>query len=231
MPSLDPHRLAQDLQHRARAVRDTLAEDPRVGPFVDRELDIPLPFVGGDDIRLVLLGQDPTIQRAAQRCHVRTVLNLDRRGSLRRYLTDVVDALGLTLAQVYATNVARCFFTAPPTELARTQGLDVIRASADHWLPLLHEELACFPDALVISLGQPVLPTLVRDGHPQIMRHYWGYDVRWREGARAPFRRVEAEASALERPLHPLVHIGARGPFYRARRAEYLAFVRGYFSR
>jgi hypothetical protein len=126
---------------------------------------------------------------------------------------------------VYATNACKNFFADPPTEILKHEG-----ASAEVWLPVLHEELAGFPDATVISVGEPVLTMLVRDGHPKKIKHYWGYHRHWKNGKRTPIIRVEAEQSRIGRSFYPFIHQPSfqspRGAFYRHRWREYIDFVR-----
>lgn len=67
----------------ARDIIEQLANHDTIGRYVDRLRDIPRPFAGSGEIRLVIIGQDPTVEREASRNAIRTVLNLDRRGALR----------------------------------------------------------------------------------------------------------------------------------------------------
>src|SRR4051794_36280095 len=89
----------------ATAVLQTTCEHPIVGRFVAMAHPIPRPFIGAGDIRLVIIGQDPTVQRSKSRAAITTVLNLNRDGSLRTYLKNLCCDLGLDLDQhIYATN-------------------------------------------------------------------------------------------------------------------------------
>jgi len=217
----------EDIVAKASAARDELARQPQIGPFVDRSLPIPRPYAGYGDIKLVIIGQDPTVQRAEERAGIRTVLNLDKRGGLLRYLAGVCQDLGVSLKEnVYATNACKCFFTRPPTAIV---DVDVLALSAPLWLPILRAELAQFPDALVTSLGQPVLSMLVRDGYSREMKDYWGYHPHWKAGERKPMHAIEPAESTVGRRIFPFVHQptlrGARAAFYRERRGEYIAFM------
>jgi uracil-DNA glycosylase len=215
----------------ATAVRQTVCKHPVVGRFVEVAHPIPHPFVGTGDIRLVIIGQDPTVQRSESRAAITTVLNLDRGGSLRAYLANLCRDLGIDLDQhVYATNACKCFFTDPPTTIVKRDGVDVLAESANLWLPLLVEELAHFPDAFIISLGEPVLVMLTRPEHWRPMREYWGYDRRWRAGVHLPMHAIDAEEGTVGRRIFPIVHEptqrGRRTAFYREQRQAYLAFIR-----
>lgn len=222
---------------RAQAAREQLLQDSVVGPYIDRDLPgIPVPYVGTGDICLVIIGQDPTVQSEKRRSSITTVLTLDEKGSrLWSYLDTLCNELELSLDEhVYATNVCKCFFTSPPTTIARDDDVNVLEASASVWLPILRDELAAFPEATVISLGEPVLSVLVKPEYSQQMKHYWGYHRQWKAGKRTPMRAILPEQSTVSRQVFPFVHQptlrGKRTEFYRQRRAEYVEFIKGHFS-
>jgi uracil-DNA glycosylase len=221
----------EDVLSRAYAARVEMAQNPALAPWVDASLPIPRPYLGSGEIGLVIIGQDPTVQNPRTRLRIRTVLDLDQRGQLRRYLEGLCADLGLSLSQnVYATNACKGFFTAPPTAIKKDHGVDVLEAGTFAWLPVLQYELDAFPHAAIISLGEPVLTMLVRPGSSRSMKDYWGYQVRWKDGQRAPMQAIRAEESTVGRTIHPFVHQptlrGSRAAFYRSRRPEYIAFIR-----
>ncbi|MBP1467701.1 hypothetical protein EYB53_018445 [Candidatus Chloroploca sp. M-50] len=226
---------ASDFVHEMMALSQAAHEQTRqlagVGSYVDMTLDLPRPYLATGPIRLVVIGQDPTVQRAASRRNITTVLNLDRRGSLRSYLEDICTRLGLVFDQhVYATNACKCFFSDPPTTIKRDHGVDVLDASAHIWLPVLQRELAQFPDAIVISLGEPVLTMLVHAEQLLPMRNYWGYHKNWQQGTFTPMHHISATESRVSRAIFPVVHQptqrGKRTLFYRERRDAYFAYLR-----
>ncbi len=216
---------------RAQLVQDSLCLDPRLTGLAGTSRTIPRPFMGRGPIRLVVVGQDPTVQKESSRSSITTVLNLDRAGSLRAYLDSLCKALGVDLnSEVYATNLAKGFFTHPPTNILKDRGRDVLAETSSRWMPLLRDELAQFPDAPVVCLGEPVLPVLVAPGNPHTMRHYWGWRRDWKLKGCGPFATVNPTQSSLGRAFFPFVHQptmrGSRHEFYRSRRDEYLRFMR-----
>jgi uracil-DNA glycosylase len=210
----------------SRAALSQLEQAEAVRPFVDWDLPIPQPYLGSGEIRLILIGQDPTVQREGSRRAIQTVLNLDKPGALRTYLEDLCHDLGLSLAEnVYATNACKNFFVRRPTTIKKVEGVDVLEASAPVWLPVLKRELAQFPEATVISLGEPVLSILVRPGFPREVKYYWGYHEDWQQGKCTPMRPIAAGESTVGRVIFPFVHL--RSPkFFRVKRSEYIAFIR-----
>lgn len=212
----------QNIQRSAEAARDELARRNTLQPHIDTSLPIPLPFVGGGEIRLVVLGQDPTIKNDARRARIRTVLNLDNPGALRRYIEEIAKALGLGLENVYATNVCKHFFRSPPTVIAKKYGQDVLQQGADLTLPIVRRELARFADATVVSLGEPVLGAIVRGGGSRFVRTYWGY-----EEPKGVLSAIQIEHSEVERTVYPLPHQPAlRLSFYKRHLGQFLQFVR-----
>ncbi|MCX6078805.1 MAG: hypothetical protein NTW32_04655 [Chloroflexi bacterium] len=128
--------------------------------------------MGSGSIKLIVLGQDPTVKNEASRKSIKTVLNLDKNGSARAYLSGVSQKLGIDLKQhVYATNLFKNFFVQPPTQIKQ---IDIFQTFLPAWLPYLKDELAQYPDIPVITLGEPVLQTILMPGLPDRLREYWG---------------------------------------------------------
>jgi hypothetical protein len=213
----------------ARTVLSELALDPNLRRFVDSTLDIPDVFCGKGEILLIFLGQDPTVKNPRSRRRIKKVLNLDKDGSLKAYLSQICEGLGLELDQhVYATNYLKNFFVERPTQISE---IDVFEVFGPLWLPLLREELALFPEVPVITLGEPLLGALVRAGASPLVSHYWGYTPDWRSGDKRPPSHLGPHENRLERTVFPFPHQPkfddkTRGVFYRERLADYTAFVR-----
>jgi uracil-DNA glycosylase len=217
------HRL--EVRQSANTVLSKLALDPTLARFVDSTLDIPDVFHGEGEIRLVVLGQDPTVKNPRSRHRIKTVLNLDKEGSLKSYLSRICDGLGLDLDQhVHATNYLKNFFAKPPTQI---DDIDVFEMFGPIWLPLLKEELGLSPQAPIITLGQPLLTALVRGEASPRVRDYWGYTSRWKSGERGELRHLPPQDNLLERTVFPFPHQPSiRKQFYSERLADYTAFVR-----
>lgn len=213
------------IQKQANHIFHSLAIDPDLGRFVDTSLPPPSPYRGTDRIRLIVLGQDPTVKDPAARANIKTVLNLDKNGSARRYLSGVCQRLGLKLTEhVYATNLYKNFFMAPPTQIA---DIDIFQAFTDTWLPLLQVELALFAKVPIITLGQPLLAPLLFDGVPALVRHYWGYREEWKSGAQGELTFISPEHNRLGRSLYPFPHQPSlRKQFYKSKMDDYSAFVK-----
>jgi hypothetical protein len=214
-----------NVRQEARAVLQELSVDQKPGRFIDLGLDTPDVFHGNREIRLIFLGQDPTVKNPASRRLIKTVLNLDRGGALRNYLSRICWLLGLKLDDhIYATNYLKNFFVKPPTQISE---VDLLQEFGPVWLPLLQEELAQFPRAPVITLGQPLLAALVLgDASPRV-RDYWGYAPLWKSGENAPFQYLTADRNQLARSVFPFPHqpsIAKR--FYADRLASYAELVR-----
>lgn len=221
------HDIKARIAHRSAEVLLDISADARLSPYV-RTDKIPSVYMGADDtqyIRLVILGQDPTVKREESRGMITTVLNLDKpRGSLYRYISTICSELGLDLCQhVYATNYAKGFFVRPPTQIKEC---NVLKECSRYWLPLLQEELSLFPDRPVITLGEPVLKALAHDPRKALVRRYWGYTPDW-VSTKAVFSCVSLEDNRLGRMLFPFPHQPSlRKRFYDANLRPYLRYVK-----
>lgn len=110
-------------------------------------------FREGNDPRLMLIGQDPTIRREPER--VKYVLMLDQKnGQLSRWLRGLFGADNFDSLTLYATNLVKCSFSAPPST-ARQGGLKFLRPYFENCREYLVQEVSRFRPTLVLSLGEP----------------------------------------------------------------------------
>ena len=216
--------LSSHVAETSQSIADSLARDSRLAAFVDGTLPVPRPLQGSGDIHLFILGQDPTVKNQDDRTKIRTCLNLDRRGSMVAYIGRICRGLRLELkSNVYATNLIKNFFVRPPTKIFE---MDVLQQSLDHWLPLLHQELASFPNATVISLGEPLLSVIVHQPKRRKLREYWGYTEDWKRDCRGPFSWIQASDTVIQRRVFPFPHQPSlRKEFYKTYMDEYISFV------
>ena len=213
------------IQEWAEEVLERLKQDPRLGRYVDGTLPIPQPNCGSGEIRLVVLGQDPTVKNPISRRAIRTVLNLDKNRSVRAYLAGVCNGLSIQIADsVYATNLYKNFFIRPPTQITET---DIFQEFLDAWLPLLQEELKPYASVPVITLGEPILAPLVGDHVSAKVREYWGYTPEWRAGTMRSFEYIRAAHNQVNRSIFPFPHQPSlRKEFYKATMGAYVSFVK-----
>jgi hypothetical protein len=216
-----------EIQTRSNIIRDQLRENSTLGKYVDDTLPIPRIYRGTGEIRLIILGQDPTVKNPISRKKVQTVLNLDpmKRGHLWNYLTQVCQYLGLDLCQnVYATNLYKNFFVAPPTQI---EEVDIFADALPFWLPLLEDELAEFSESPVVTLGEPLLSALVKDPSDGKVRDYWGYLPGWKNGESKGYTHLPKAGNCLDRTIFPYPHQPSiQKQFYRDRLISYTTFTR-----
>jgi uracil DNA glycosylase len=110
-----------EIARKSAEVLKKIRADSRLSHYVPTD-KIPSVFMEADNvtkIRLIVMGQDPTVKNEASRKLIQTVLNLDKPGgSLYKYLSLICERLGLDLCQhVYAINYAKNFFIRPPTQI------------------------------------------------------------------------------------------------------------------
>lgn len=186
------------------------------------------PYIGKDEIKLVVIGQDPTVRNPESRKNVTCTLNLNKQNSaLYRYIKRLCDGLGITMENVYATNLFKYFYSTPPANTP-----EVLKLHFQPNLELLKEELSsiCLPiDCLVMTLGEPVLKLLLNQDVPsneKKVRFYWGYDSKTEESNRN-FRFVEESKNALTYRLYPFCHQPSmRKEFYKGMLEHYIEYVR-----
>lgn len=173
----------------------------------------------GKDIRLVIIGQDPTIRNEEQRKHISVTLNLDKSGSLRKYVEEICSGLNINLSNVYATNIFKYFYTLPPA-----QTFEVLEKHLSPNLILLEKELSNYPNCPIIILGEPVLKLLVNKKSK--VRDYWGYDEKTHKSTKI-FKCVLPEENKLNRIIFPFCHQPSlRKDFYKENLNQYIKFVK-----
>jgi uracil-DNA glycosylase len=200
-------------------------DNPSLACYINASLPIPKVFVGDGEIKLIVLGQDPTVKNPESRKTITTVLNLDKGGSLRKYLGDVCSELEIDLDHnVYVTNLLKNFFIVPPTQISP---IDVFEVFGDIWLPFLREELSVFPNIPVLTLGEPLLSVLVVEGVNAQVRYYWEYRRDWQTNPPASFRCIAPAENRLGRKLFPFPHQPSlRKKFYAQNLASYIQYMR-----
>lgn len=188
---------------------------------IQPESGIVPPFIGKGEIKLIIIGQDPTIRNVERRKDINVTLNLDKSGALRTYIERICLALGIQLDNVYATNVFKYFYTTPPA-----QTFDVLKAHLNDNLTLLTKELSAFPKCPIITLGEPVLKLLVKESTPPIVRYYWDYDKKTKS-SNGDFHFVLAKDNKLSRDFFPFCHQPSiRKEFYNKTFDSYVDFMK-----
>ena len=183
------------------------------------------PFVGEGEIRLIILGQDPTVTKVEERNKVQVTLNLDREeGVLWRHVNKVCQGLGLEVDNIYATNVFKYFYTDKPTKNAATQR--VLQKHAKPNIKLLKEELEVYPNLPIITLGEPILKLLTYPKNK--VQYYWDYDENDKT-SHGHFTHVAPSDNELGRDIFPFVHANyymMRNRLYKDNFYGYLEYVK-----
>ena len=95
--------MKNDIEKEGELIFQQIRQDNQLSKFVDSSLKIPEVFHGKGQIKLIFLGQDPTVKSGRSRSHIKQVLNLDKNGRLKEYLNDICKKLGLDLEQSIAS--------------------------------------------------------------------------------------------------------------------------------
>ena len=201
------------------AIRQDLkaGKDISINP-IDLSLPVISPFIGTDVIKLIFIGQDPTIENVTSRKHITCTLNLDKKNTLRTYVNNICDSLGITIENVYATNLFKYFYTIPP---AKT--IDVLIAHLEPNLELLKKELAIYRNIPIITLGEPVLQLLVNSKSK--VKDYWNYNYKTKKSDNN-FTRSLAMENKLCKDFFPFPHQPSISKeFYKETIISYLQYM------
>jgi uracil-DNA glycosylase len=186
---------------------------------IDQGLLPVLPYKITDKIKLVIIGQDPTVKNPRSRQKIDYTLNLDKNGALKVYIKRICELLEIDFENIYATNLIKYFYTIPPQ---RTK--HVLKSHLPKNLELLKEELVAFPNIPIVSLGLPILQ-LLTDETSQV-KHYWDYDNKTKQ-TNGDFRVCEKKENILGRSFFPLPHQPSISKvFYDTNLKSYLEFMR-----
>ena len=207
----------------AENIRRQLIKENNFNDFIDAENEkIPKPYLLGKEIKLIIIGQDPTVRNENSRKDVTTVLNLNKEnGALFNYVNEIATRLNCDIHEnVYATNLLKCFFTVPPASVK-----NLVFDQTKFWLPLLLKEIVAYPNAKIITLGEPVFQALVSSGFKKVNK-YWAYCGNTTAIVNN-FSYCKAEDNKLHRTIFPFPHqpTKKRNKFYGQYFSVYAQYV------
>ena len=196
-------------------------ENPIVGGYVP-------PYIGGGEIKLVIIGQDPTVRNPMSRKNITCTLNLNKpKSALYRYIDGICSGLGITMENVYATNLFKYFYSTPPAGTT-----EVLRFHLESNLRLLKEELAdlnLYNDCPIITLGEPVLKLLLNQdvqNKEKKVRFYWDYNSTTKSSDKH-FCFVDESKNVLSLKFYPFCHQPSmRKQFYKNCLIDYISFLK-----
>ncbi len=128
---------ANKLKKEAAKIRkDIKAKEDNGRNPIDMSLPIIPPFKGKNEVKLIILGQDPTIKNEFTRKNIQYTLNLNKNNALRTYINSICNSLGVTIENLYSTNLFKYFYKIPPSNT-----IDVLINHLEPNLDLLKKEL------------------------------------------------------------------------------------------
>jgi len=201
-----------------------LLQDSILQNDIDFSHDFILPFSKADttsEIKLVFIGQDPTVRRKESRGEVNVTLNLDKENSLKTYLKKVCEILEVDLYKdVYATNLYKCFFNFPPAD-----DQTILNRHFKIWIDLLISELSIFENVIFITLGEPLINQLIHSNSKKV-KYYWDYIGQTKSGLN--FKCNEPSDNYLQKRIYPIAHQPTwnRNKFYKTYLNDYLGYLK-----
>lgn len=212
------------IEQKLNTTKELLLNDSVLQNDIDFSLDFILPFSKADKtskIKLVFIGQDPTIRRIESRSKIKVTLNLDKENSLKTYLKKVCEILNIDLGkEVYATNLYKCFFKIPPAD-----DQTILTRHFKVWMDFLINELAVFENATFITLGEPLINQLIHTNNKKV-NYYWDYIGETKSGG--DFKCNEKFDNYLQRRIYPIAHQPTwnRNKFYNTYLNDYLDYLK-----
>jgi len=110
-------------------------------------------YKAGNNQRVMLIGQDPTIYKQPYRVTEVLMLN-DPQSQLLRWLKTIFGEINYHQLTLYATNLVKCSFSEPPT-ISERGGLTFLKPYFKNCKVHLAKELLSFKPNLVLTLGEP----------------------------------------------------------------------------
>lgn len=216
-----------NLDKKIRQIHTLILSKPHLREFADVVHPIPNTYTGSGRIKLIVIGQDPTIANKASRKKITTVLDLDKPGKMQRYIFGICEELCIDpFKELYATNLFKNFFDEPPGFSA-----GVMDKFVSLWLPVLQEEVMLFPDIPIITLGDNVLGYITTEKTNNYIRNYWGYTEDWKTGANLPLRHIMPDENLFGRVIFPFPREpNMHKQFYTDRYKSYIEHVKKIIS-
>lgn len=185
---------------------------------IDPNLDPIPPFIGSSSIKLIILGQDPTVKNVKSRSKIKTTLNLDKNNALKRYIDEICKELNISIDNVYATNLFKYFFTNPPAS-----NFPILLEHLEPNLQLVLEEINQFKQVPIIILGEPLLKLLTDKNNK--VRLYWDYNAKTKD-SNLNFKFSNKNENKLNRDIYPIPHQPSiRKEFYRKNFQKYIKII------
>jgi len=212
------------INRKLKATKKKLSKDCVLKKDIDFNYDFILPFSKAQnisDIKLIFIGQDPTVRRQESRKEINVTLNLDKENSLKTYLKTVCDVLQVDIEkEVYATNLYKCFFKIPPAD-----DQTILTRQFKIWMDLLINELSVFKNTFVITLGEPVINQLIHSNSKKV-KDYWDYIGKTKSGGN--FKCNESFENYLQKRIYPIAHQPTwnRNEFYKSHLNNYLGYLK-----
>lgn len=211
------------IDDKVRQVYSIILSKPLLRAQVDTKHEIPAVHKGSGKIKMIIIGQDPTVKNKASRKNITSVLGLDKPGKMQRYAFAVCERLGIDpMKELYATNLFKNFFEEPPNHNS-----DVLHKFFQYWFPVLEEELSKYRNIPVITLGDKVIDFLSKKSADKLVRSYWGYTEDWHQGGGNSMKHIPPDENLLNKPVFPF----PRQPsiikeFYASRMDRYIDYIK-----
>ena len=206
-----------------KSTKEFLKKNTELADGIDLSMNFIPPFsksIKVSDVKLIIIGQDPTVRNKTSRKNIQATLNLDKNNSLRKYVEKVCKKLHFDIdKEVYATNLYKCFFTDPPSD-----NPNILTRHFKIWMDILIDELRVFDLPYVVTLGEPVIQQLVYPYAEKNVKFYWNYTGNTNSGCK--FKSISQNDNYLQKKIYPIPHQPTYSKnFYKKYFDNYLNFI------
>jgi len=194
------------IDERSKVILDVIKKNNDIKKYVDSRYEFPKVWVKSNEVKLVIIGQDPTVVNENDRKNIKYVLNLDKDKIMKKYVQLIVGEFEADVDNnVYATNFFKNFFIKPPTWL-KNNNINMFELTYAYWAPLLVDELNKLPPNVpVITLGENVFDVIKKDKNDRL-KYVWGYPNQ------GDFRILSNDQNILNRLVIPFPHEKGTNP-------------------
>lgn len=185
------------------------------------KLDPIRPFIGNQKIKLIIIGQDPTVKNFNSRKNINITLNLDKTHSIYRYVANNICAnMGFGLQNIYATNLFKYFYVCSPSNT-----FHVLQQHLKPNLKLLLKEIKHLKGVPIITLGEPILKLLTSKKNKLI--NYWDYNKN-NKSSNLDFKHCNGTETILGIDFFPFPHQPSfsQNMFYKKTLIHYIKYFK-----
>jgi hypothetical protein len=208
------------ITNKATEIRNTLkAQQDFTENPIDSLIEVVPPFIGKGELKLIIIGLEPTLEKTSKKEKITTCFSLDNSGAIKNYIKNrICNELSIELNNLYATSLFKYFYT--------KSLLNDKKVTENHLEPnlkLLIEEINEYPNLPILILGQPLLKLLSLDEKDELKKYMGSQNV----AGDSPYKACKN--NKLNRVIFPFPHLNTlrkKQGYYYSHYKLYLEFMK-----